>query len=97
MGFPDTACVAFQLSQAAYRPLFEEVWGEGSFDIKFPRETERICATPGGAAVFGGSTTPVPLNASDRTRANTIHDWPLPEGNDRKSRLLAHARGAEQY
>src|SRR5271156_878806 len=35
MGFPDTACIAFQLSQAVYRPLFEEVWGEGSFDIKF--------------------------------------------------------------
>jgi cytochrome c peroxidase len=25
MGFPDTACVAFQLAQAVYRPLFEEV------------------------------------------------------------------------
>jgi cytochrome c peroxidase len=25
MGFPDTACIAFRLSQAAYRPLFEEV------------------------------------------------------------------------
>jgi cytochrome c peroxidase len=74
MGFPDSACVAFRLSQAAYRPLFEEVWGEGSLDIKFPRETERICATPGGAAVFGGSTTPVPLSAADRTRANTVYD-----------------------
>jgi cytochrome c peroxidase len=74
MGFPDTACVAFRLSQAAYRPLFEEVWGQGSFDITFPHETERICATPGGAAVFGGNTTPVPLSAADRTRANTIYD-----------------------
>jgi cytochrome c peroxidase len=74
MGFPDTACIAFRLSQAAYRPLFEEVWGEGSFDIKFPRETERICATPGGAAVFGGNTTPLPLSASDRTRANIVYD-----------------------
>src|ERR1700738_4880995 len=52
MGFPDTACVAFRLSQAMYRPLFEEVWGKGSFDIDFPRETAQICATPGGAAVF---------------------------------------------
>ena len=74
MGFPDTACIAFRLSQAVYRPLFEEVWGEGSFDIKFPRETERICATPGGAAVFGGNTTPVPLSAGDRTRANIVYD-----------------------
>ena len=74
MGFPDTACVAFQLSQAMYRPLFEEVWGKGSFDIDFPRETAQICATPGGAAMFGGSTTPIPLSATDRTRANTVYD-----------------------
>ena len=74
MGLPDTACVAFRLSQAVYRPLFEEVWGEGSFDIKFPHETEEICETPGGAAVFGGNTTPVPLSPEDRTRANTVYD-----------------------
>jgi hypothetical protein len=46
MGFPDTGCIAFRLSQAVYRPFFEEVWGEGSFDIKFPRETERGSAQP---------------------------------------------------
>jgi cytochrome c peroxidase len=74
MGFPDTACIAFQLSQAVYRPLFEEVWGKGSLEINFPRETAQICATPGGAAVFGGSTTPIPLSATDRTRANTVYD-----------------------
>jgi cytochrome c peroxidase len=74
MGFPDTACIAFRLSQAAYRPLFEEVWGQGSFDIKFPSETERICSTPGGAAEFGGSSMPIPLSAGDRTRANTVYD-----------------------
>jgi cytochrome c peroxidase len=48
MGFADTACIAFRLSKAEYRPLFEQVWGKGSFDIKFPPETERICDTPGG-------------------------------------------------
>ena len=74
MGFPDTACVAFRLSQAVYRPLFEQVWGAGSLDIGFPRDTAGICATPGEAAVFHGSATPVPLSAPDRTRANTIYD-----------------------
>jgi cytochrome c peroxidase len=74
MGFPDTACVAFRLAQAVYRPLFEEVWGKGSLDINFPHETAQICAIPGGAAVFGGSTTPIPLSAADRTRANTVYD-----------------------
>jgi cytochrome c peroxidase len=74
MGFPDTACVAFRLSQAVYRPLFEAVWGAGSFDIDFPRDTAEICATPGGAAVLHGSTTPVPLSAAGRTRADTVYD-----------------------
>jgi cytochrome c peroxidase len=74
MGFPDTACVAFRLSRSAYRPLFEEVWGVGSLDINFPHETEQICATPGGAAAFGGNTTPIPLTATDRNRANTVYN-----------------------
>src|SRR5437870_3326759 len=66
MGFPDTACIAFRLSQAMYRPLFEEVWGAGSFEINFPSDTAQICAIPGGAAVFGGSATPVKLSPADR-------------------------------
>ncbi len=74
MGFPDTACVAFRLSHAIYRPLFEEVWGAGSLDIGFPNDTAEICAIPGGAAVFHGSATPVRLSAADRTRANTVYD-----------------------
>src|SRR6266436_1714117 len=74
MGNPDIACIAFKLSQAVYRPLFEEVWGKGSFDINFPANTGQICATPGGSAVFGGSATPVQLTAADRTRVNNIYD-----------------------
>ena len=74
MGFPDTACIAFRLSNAAYRPLYEELWGRGSFDIKFPTDTEEICRTPGGAAVFGTNTMPVQLSPEDRTRANEVYD-----------------------
>src|SRR5260370_15961471 len=74
MGNPDTACITFKLSKAVYRPLFELVWGKGSFDINFPPNTEQICATPGGAAVFGGSATPVQLSAADRTRSNDVYD-----------------------
>src|SRR5437588_2091192 len=61
-GLPDTACIAFRLSHAVYRPLFELIWGPGSFDIDWPHNTKKICATPGGAAVFGGSATPIPLS-----------------------------------
>jgi len=74
MQSPDTACIAFKLSQAPYRSLFEQVWGQGSLDIKFPSNAEQICATPGGAAVFGTDTTPVKLRPADRLLANRVFD-----------------------
>ncbi|HTC63188.1 MAG TPA: cytochrome c peroxidase [Candidatus Saccharimonadales bacterium] len=78
MGFPDTACVAFRLTQSVYRPLFEELWGKTSLDINFPHETEEICETPGGAAVFGGNVEPIRLSSEDRTKAKTAYDrWGL--------------------
>jgi len=70
MMFPDTACIVFRLSQAAYRPLFEQIWGADSLNIKFPHDTEEICDTPGGAAKFGTNTQPVLLSPEDRTRSN---------------------------
>jgi cytochrome c peroxidase len=73
MGFPDTACIAYRLSRAVYRPLFELVWG-ADFDIRWPGNTEKICATPGGAAQFGGSATPIRLSPQDRIKANNIYD-----------------------
>ncbi|HEV3196729.1 MAG TPA: cytochrome c peroxidase, partial [Bryobacteraceae bacterium] len=74
MGFPDTACITFRLSQAGYRPLFEEVWGTGSFTITFPANTEQICDTPN----VGGSATPVALSPADRTRSNDVYnEWGL--------------------
>jgi len=73
MGFPDTACISYRLSTAVYRSLFELVWGT-DFDIRWPSDTEKICGTPGGAARFGGSATPIRLNPKDRTKANNIYD-----------------------
>jgi cytochrome c peroxidase len=70
MMFPDTACIVFRLSQATYRPLFEQIWGAGSLDIKFPHDTEEICDTPGGAAKFGTNTQPVLLSPEDRSLSN---------------------------
>jgi cytochrome c peroxidase len=75
---PDTACIAFRLSTAVYRPLFELIWGAGSLDIRWPQDTEKICATPGGAASLGQSTggnpTPIPLSPADRTKADNVYD-----------------------
>src|SRR5262249_46613215 len=73
-GFPDTACIALRLSQAVYRPLFEQVWGAGSLAINFPFNSESICATPGGAAVFRGNVTPTPVSPADRTKATAAHN-----------------------
>ena len=73
MGFADTACIAFRLSEAPYRPLFELVWG-ADFDIRWPANTAEICAIPGGASRFSGSAMPIALSAVDRTKANNIYD-----------------------
>jgi cytochrome c peroxidase len=73
MGFADTACIAFRLSSADYRQLFELVWG-ADFDIRWPGNTAEICATPNGAAKFGGSATPIALSPADRTKATNIYD-----------------------
>jgi cytochrome c peroxidase len=73
MALPDTACIAYRISQANYLSLFETVWGD-SFNISWPADTETICATPGGAAQFGTSATPIALSPDDRTKANNIFD-----------------------
>jgi len=71
MGLADTACIAYRLSQARYRPLFQLIWGD-SFDIQWPGNTEAICDTPAGSAIFRGSATPIALSPEDRTKANTV-------------------------
>lgn len=70
MGNSDTACITYKLSLAEYRPLFEEVWGAGSFDVDFPPNTAQICAQPN----IGGSATQVALSSTDRTRSNQVYD-----------------------
>jgi cytochrome c peroxidase len=78
MANPDTACIAFKISLAVYRPFFELIWGAGSLDISFPPNTAQICATPGGAASLGqqngGNPQPIALSPSDRTKADRVYD-----------------------
>ena len=71
---PDTACIAFRLQSAAYKPFFIEVWGDAIDTIKFPQNTEDICETPGGASVFGTDTMPIKLSPPDRSIANDVFD-----------------------
>src|SRR5229473_2000058 len=71
---PDTACIAFRLQTAVYKPFFIEVWGDAIDTIKFPHNTEEICETPGGASVFGTNTMPIKLSSADRSIANDVYD-----------------------
>jgi cytochrome c peroxidase len=72
MGLPDSACVAYRLSQAPYRKLFEAVWGADSFAIHWPADVEKVCATPGPPAP--DDMYPVHLRVADRSRADHVYD-----------------------
>jgi cytochrome c peroxidase len=72
MGLPDSACLAYRLSKAPYRKLFETVWGRDSFSIQWPSEIESICATPGPPT--DGDPYPVHLSVADRQRADHVYD-----------------------
>jgi cytochrome c peroxidase len=71
MGEPDIACIAYKISQAPYLPLFELIWGD-SFNIHWPGNVAKICATPAGT--FGSNATPLTLSPDDRTKATNIFD-----------------------
>ncbi len=72
MGLPDSACVAYRLSQAPYRKLFETVWGADSFAIHWPSDVERVCSTP--APPPANDQYPVHLSGQDRARADHVYD-----------------------
>jgi len=72
MGLPDSACLAYRLSQASYRKLFETVWGADSFSIHWPADVESVCSTP--APPPASDPFPVHLSAHDRARADHVYD-----------------------
>src|ERR1700740_1209771 len=72
MGLPDSACVAYRLSSAPYRKLFETVWGADSCAIHWPADAEKVCATPGPPPA--NDPLPVHLNVADRARADHVYD-----------------------
>jgi len=72
MGFADSACVAYRLSQVPYRALFETVWGADSFSIHWPQDVEKVCSTPGPAPQ--NDPYPLHLSPADRQKANAAFD-----------------------
>ncbi len=67
MGFADSACVVYRLSQSPYRGLFEKVWGVEAFAIRWPTDVERVCAKPAPAP----SDDPLPVHLSPDDRGNS--------------------------
>src|SRR5467141_2457262 len=72
MGLPDSACLAYRLSKAPYRRLFDAVWGADSFAIRWPADVEKVCATPGPPS--NDDQHPVHLSVADRQRADRVYD-----------------------
>jgi cytochrome c peroxidase len=72
MGLPDSACVAYRLSQALYRKLFETVWGADSFNIHWPSDAEKVCAIPGPPPA--NDLYPLHLSRADRASADHVYD-----------------------
>jgi cytochrome c peroxidase len=72
MGLPDSACLAYRLSQALYRKLFEAVRGANSFTIQWPANVKRVCATPGPPPA--NDEYPVHLSVADRARTDRVSD-----------------------
>ena len=72
MGLPDSACLAYRLSKAPYRKLFEQVWGTDSFAIAWPADVERVCSIPGPP--LDSDPYPVHLSTADRQRTDHIYD-----------------------
>ncbi len=74
LGFSDSACVAYRLSQAPYLFLFKAVWGIGITAINFPSNTEEICSTPTQGPADPDFPGNVPLDDLSRSLAKTVFD-----------------------
>ncbi|MBV8864302.1 MAG: hypothetical protein JO210_02755 [Acidobacteriaceae bacterium] len=74
LGFPDSACVAYRLSQAPYLFLFKAVWGITIAGIKFPSNIEEICSTPTQGPSDPDFSGNVPLDELSRSLAKTVFD-----------------------
>lgn len=72
MGLPDSACLAYRISEAPYRKLFEKVWGANLFAIQWPPDIEKICTTP--APPPANDQYPVHLGKADRARSDRVYD-----------------------
>jgi cytochrome c peroxidase len=73
MGFPDSACVTYRLSQAPYLFLFEAVWGKAITAINFPSNTAQICSTPTQGPPDPTLPGNVPLDDVSRSISDSVY------------------------
>jgi cytochrome c peroxidase len=74
LGLPDSACVAYRLSQAPYLFLFKAVWGISITAINFPANIDSICSTSTQGPTDPDFPGNVPLDDLSRSLANTVFD-----------------------
>ncbi len=74
LGFPDSACVVYRLSQAPYLFLFKDVWGVDITAIRFPSNIEEICSTPTQGPTDPDFPGNVPLDELSRSLVKTVFD-----------------------
>lgn len=74
MGFPDTACLVYRLTQAPYLFLFKDVWGITIQAIKWPSNTQQICSTPTMGPPDPDFAGNVPLDAMSRSIEKAVYD-----------------------
>jgi cytochrome c peroxidase len=64
-GLPDAACVVYRVIHGDYSALATDVLGDKATQIRFPVNTDELCARDGAT---------IPLSATDRARALDAYD-----------------------
>ena len=74
MGFSDSACAVYRLSQAQYLFLFENLWGSMIRDIRWPSDIGQICDTPTQGPADPDFPGNVQLDAISRSIEKAVYD-----------------------
>ena len=70
MALPDHACAIRRISVSRYADFFRRVWGADALAIRWPSDTDAICAQPNEGA---SDQQPVKLASQDRRRAEASY------------------------
>ena len=74
MGFSDSACAVYRLSQAPYLFLYKAIFGSMIDAIKWPANTQAICSTPTEGPPDTDLPGNVPLDDTSRSIERAVYD-----------------------